>query len=153
MQFADLWTFGGSFSDAYAGKKAKLVDAQLRNKNGTWLKYSTADYNFTDLGDDNLTWPASPDQDWSKFSVVNKNGNKTWPVPTVAFAASNIDIRDKGRTSYNPASQRVCRKARLDISKATSSKHKFSAALSLGILMLKLPFPFFACQMGLGFRI
>ena len=93
---AESWIAARRFSDAYAGKKAKLVDAQLQNKNGTWLKYSNADYNFTNLDNDTITWPASPDLDWSKFNIVNLGGNRTWPVPTAAFAASNIDLRDKG---------------------------------------------------------
>jgi hypothetical protein len=88
-----------SFSDAYAGKKAKLVDAQLRNKNGAWLKYGAADFNFTSIDNDTIAWPESPDKDWSKFSIVNLGGNKTWPMPTAAFAASNIDLRDKGAAS------------------------------------------------------
>ena len=86
------------FSDAYAGKKAKLVDAQLRNKNGTWLKYSTADYNFTSIDNDSLAWPSSPTADWSKFSIINLGGNRTWPMPTAAFAATNTDLRDKGES-------------------------------------------------------
>lgn len=85
-----------SFSDAYAGKKAKLVDAQVRNKNGTYVRYSSADYNFTSIDNDTIAWPSSPTADWSKFSIVNLGGNKTYPIPTAAFAASNIDLRDKG---------------------------------------------------------
>lgn len=88
-------TYSIAFSDAYAGKRAKLYDAQLRNKNGTWLKYSNANWTFTDLGGDEIKWPSSPDQDWSKFNIVNLNGNRTWPLPTAAFAATNIDLRDK----------------------------------------------------------
>lgn len=95
------------FSDAYAGKKAKLVDAQLRNKNGTWLKYNAADNNFTDIGEDNISWPASPDLDWSKFSVVGLNGNRTWPVPTVSFVATNIDLRDKGESTSSNSKMTV----------------------------------------------
>lgn len=85
------------FSDAYAGKKAKLVDAQFINKNGTWLKYSQADYNFTNIGNDTISWPSSPSADWSKFSIINLGGSKTWPIPTAAFAANNVDLRDKGK--------------------------------------------------------
>ena len=89
------------------------MDAALRNKNGTWLKYSAADYNFSDIGNDTITWPTSPDQDWSKFSIVNLNGNKTWPMPTAAFAASNIDLRDKGAARSLPdLSLRGCNKGR-----------------------------------------
>ncbi len=75
------------------------MDASLRNKNGTWLKYSAADFNFTNLDGDTITWPDSPDKDWAKFNIVNLGGNRTWPMPTAAFAATNIDLRDKGEQS------------------------------------------------------
>ena len=84
------------FSDAYAGKKAKLVETQVLNKNGTYLRYGSADYNFTNIGDDVIAWPSSPSADWSKWSIINLNGNRTYPIPTAAFAATNTDLRDKG---------------------------------------------------------
>ena len=85
------------FTDAYAGKKAKLTDAALQNKNKDWVKYSNAWWNFTSLGNDTISWPASPADNWANFSLINLGGNKTYPIPTAAMAASNTDLRDKGK--------------------------------------------------------
>ena len=51
------------FTDAYAGKKAKLADAALRNRAGQYVRYARADWSFAGL---NVTIPP-PSGDWSRF--------------------------------------------------------------------------------------
>ncbi len=59
------------------------------------LTVSKADFNFTNLDGDVITFPAAT-ADWSSFSLVGLGGNETWPVPTTAMAASNQDLRTAG---------------------------------------------------------
>ena len=81
------------YSDAYAGKKAKLADAAVRNRAGKFLRYSKADWGFA--GADIVAPPSSAD--WSKFNLTNLGGDKTYPIVTTTLIFTNSDLTGRGK--------------------------------------------------------
>ena len=80
------------FIDAYAGKKAKLADAALRNRAGQFVRYGKADWSFAGL---NISLPASSG-DWSKFNMTDLEGSSTYPIVTTTILATNSDLTGRG---------------------------------------------------------
>lgn len=80
------------YTDAYAGKKAKLLDVAVRNAAGKFLRYSKADWTFPGV---NITIPAAT-ADWSKFNLTNLPGDKTYPIVTTSILITNNDLTGRG---------------------------------------------------------
>ena len=83
---------GCRYTDAYAGKKAKLPDAALQNEAGKFVRYSKANWTFPGV---NITIPAAT-ADWSKFNLTNLPGEKTYPVVTTSILLTNNDLTGRG---------------------------------------------------------
>ena len=81
--------------DAYAGKKAKLDDAALLNKAGSFVRYSKADWTFQGL---NITTPPSASDGWAAFNITNLPGAKTYPVSTIALIFCSQDLTERGES-------------------------------------------------------
>jgi hypothetical protein len=86
------------FSDAYAGKKAKLYDAAVRNAAGKFIRYSKADWTFPGV---EISIPAGG-ADWSKFNLTNLPGEKTYPIVTTTILFTNVDLTGRGGSLSNP---------------------------------------------------
>ena len=82
------------YTDAYAGKKAKLPDAALQNEAGKFIRYSKADWTFPGV---NISIPAAT-ADWSKFNLTNLPGEKTYPVVTTSILLTNNDLTGRGES-------------------------------------------------------
>ncbi|EIE20592.1 periplasmic binding protein-like II [Coccomyxa subellipsoidea C-169] len=93
--------FSIGYTDAYAGKKAKLPDAALQNEAGKFIRYSKADWTFPGV---NISIPAAT-ADWSKFNLTNLPGEKTYPVVTTSILLTNNDLT--GRETRGAAQKAV----------------------------------------------
>ena len=86
------------FSDAYAGKKAKLADAAVRNRAGRFIRYSKADWTFAGL---DIPIPA-PDADWSRFNLTDLEGDKAYPIVTTTIIVTDSDLTGRGSRRLKP---------------------------------------------------
>ena len=84
--------------DVYTGKTAKLNDTALQTAVNTssYLRYSKADYNLTDIAPSPPIVCPAPNADWSNFSLVNLGGQKTFPIITTAMIVSGSDLSQLG---------------------------------------------------------
>ena len=90
------------FLDAYAGKSAYLPSAGLENRarrtqfpNLRFAKYNASADPLAAIGASIITVP-QPTADWGNYSLVDLDGNLTYPLLTTAMVASAKDLSGKG---------------------------------------------------------
>ena len=90
------------FLDAYAGKSAYLPSAGLENRARRtqfpklkFVKYNASADPLAAIGASVITMP-QPTADWGNFSLVDLDGNLTYPMLTTAMVASAKDLSGKG---------------------------------------------------------
>ena len=109
---ADMLACASRFLDAYAGKTVYLPVAALENRarRTEFPKLKFVKYNITvnplaDIGASVITVP-DPSADWGNFTLVDLDGNTTYPMLTTACVASAKDLVP--RSNQGAAQKQVC---------------------------------------------